>query len=414
MNKKIAITAYDVDPYKGSESTTGWNFPYHIAKLSQFEITVFTRENNQKNIDKYIQEHPELKLSNLHFEYFDLPKKYRFWKKGARGATLYYYLWQFFIVNKINKVNQYDLYHALNFHADSLPSFLWRMQGPFIWGPISHHESINDKFLIKYPKIEKYKDKIKAIVKRCLWKADPFLKICSTKAHIIFSGHSMVVKRLKIDGSKVRILNQVASSELDIKAKSPAGGNSFRFVTIGRTVPLKGFDLAIDAFIAAEKKMLNLKGPINIELLIIGDGKYTEQLKKLSKASQNISFTGWIEHSKVYELLQSSDVFIFPSHEGAGMVVAEAASMGLPIITLDNYGPGELIDSDCGIKVNCEQSRELIVNSLGAAIISMANDQDAYLNYSSAIKKHYNLKMTWDAKATEVIKAYKELLCEES
>ena len=410
MNKKVAITAYDVDPYKGSESTTGWNFPYHIAKLSGFDVTVFTRENNQENIDKYIQNHPELKLENLHFEYFDLPKKYLFWKKGARGATLYYYLWQFFVINKIKRTNRYDLYHALNFHADSFPSFLWRIKGPFVWGPISHHEPIDNKFFADYPNIEKYKDKIRAMVKYCLWKADPFLKICCDRADIIFAGHSMVAKRLNLAKSKVRILNQVASLELLINAPKSTVRNTFKFVTIGRTVPLKGFDLAIEAFIAAEKKLLNAQEPINIELLIIGDGKYTEQLKKLSQSSDNISFTGWLEHSKVYELIQSSNVFLFPSHEGAGMVIAEAASMGLPIITFDNYGAGELIGNDCGIKVNCEQSRELIVNSLSSAILTMANDNEAYLNYSNAIKKHYRTKMTWDAKAIEIIKTYQELL----
>lgn len=410
MNKKVAITAYDVNPYKGSESATGWNFPYHIAKLSDFDITVFTRENNQEHIEKYLQQFPELELKNLHFEYFDLPKKYRFWKKGARGSTLYYYLWQFFVTNKIKQTDTYNLYHALNFHTDSFPSFLWRINGPFVWGPISHHESINEKFFVNYPNVEKYKDKIRTVIKKVLWKTDPFLRKCGDRADIIFAGHSMVAKRLNLTGSKVRILNQVASPELCINTHKPVNGNTFRFVTIGRTVPLKGFDLAIDAFISAEKKLLTVKSSIKIELLIIGDGKYTNQLRHISQSSDSVSFTGWLDHSKVYELLQSSNVFLFPSHEGAGMVVAEAASMGLPIITLDNYGPGELIDNDCGIKVNCEKSRELIVSSLSSAILTMVNDTEAYLNYSTAIKKYYHSKMTWDAKAIEIIKAYKELL----
>ena len=47
-------------------------------------------------------------------------------------------------------------------------------------------------------------------------------------------------------------------------------------------------------------------------------------------------------------IFQNGVAFLFPSHEGAGMVVTEALSFGLPVICLDNAGPGELIDSSSG------------------------------------------------------------------
>ena len=45
-------------------------------------------------------------------------------------------------------------------------------------------------------------------------------------------------------------------------------------------------------------------------------------------------------------------LFSFPSHEGAGMVVAEAMSFGLPVVCLNNEGPGEFITTNCGFAVH--------------------------------------------------------------
>ena len=75
--KKILITAYDVDPYKGSESGFGWNM---ISQASRYNhIIAITRKNNRSRIEEYIKQN-NICTDNLVFYYFDLPYYLRFWK----------------------------------------------------------------------------------------------------------------------------------------------------------------------------------------------------------------------------------------------------------------------------------------------------------------------------------------------
>lgn len=139
--KKILATAYAVNPYKGSEDGTGWNFSVQIARFN--EVTVITRKNNRAPIEKFISENPRDVYKNLSFEYFDLPLWMRFWKKGNKGALIYVYLWQLFVpVFILRKRLKADIVHNLNFHSDWMPSFLWMLGKPFVWGPVGHHDPI--------------------------------------------------------------------------------------------------------------------------------------------------------------------------------------------------------------------------------------------------------------------------------
>lgn len=412
MTKNILITAYDVNPYKGSESATGWNFPINIAKFCDYNITVITRENNKPAIEQYFKDNPEELRKNLRFEYFDLPYRYRFWKRGARGAVLYYYLWQYFVINKVKSLGKFDIYHALNFHTDSFPSFLWKLSGSFVWGPISHHEPIPSKFLGYYPRKESLKEYIRAVIKNTLWKFDPFLKVCAQASQITFVGHSKVASRLSLGQGKQIRLNQVASefnvlSDCDLERK---GNEKFQFVTIGRCVPLKGFDLLIDAFNIVEQKVCNISECPDCELVIIGDGPYLDAYKKQAESCHGIQFTGWVSHNEVYHYLAKSDAFVFPSHEGAGMVVAEAASFGLPIICLDNYGPGELLPIDYSLKVNCNGTRNEIVNKLAEKMLILLCEHNERELLAKEIEMHFLRTMTWQAKAKQVINAYESIL----
>jgi hypothetical protein len=90
----ILATVYDINPYKGSESGTGWNLVNQISKYNK--VIAITRKNNKENIEKYIKEN-NIPRENLEFRYYDLPYWMRFWKKGSRGSSLYFYLWQMFM-----------------------------------------------------------------------------------------------------------------------------------------------------------------------------------------------------------------------------------------------------------------------------------------------------------------------------
>lgn len=87
-------------------------------------------------------------------------------------------------------------------------------------------------------------------------------------------------------------------------------------------------------------------------------------------------------------LYSEASLFFFPSHEGAGMVVPEALSCGLPVLCFDNAGPGEFITDSCGIKVpytNYEDS----ISEFGKAINKVFESPSLLKHLSAGARIHF-------------------------
>ena len=138
----------------------------------------------------------------------------------------------------------------------------------------------------------------------------------------------------------------------------PEPGKRFRFVTVGRLVPYKGFDLILQAM--AQSTDLRR----DAELIVIGDGPSRAALEAQALElglSSIVTFTGWVEHAKLQEHLRGAQVFVFPSlREFGGGVVVEAMACGLPPIVVNYGGPGEIVSDDCGIRLPMAPRKELV------------------------------------------------------
>ena len=96
------------------------------------------------------------------------------------------------------------------------------------------------------------------------------------------------------------------------------------YLFVGRFVPYKKADLAIEAF-----------NKLGIELRLIGTGPQEKKLRAMAK--ENIKFLGRASDKVLYENLKSAKALIFPSEEDFGIVPVEAFACGTPVIA---YGVG--------------------------------------------------------------------------
>lgn len=119
---------------------------------------------------------------------------------------------------------------------------------------------------------------------------------------------------------------------------------------VGRLVyEQKGLGLLIDIL-----KTLN-KMNSNYKLQIVGKGpdekRFFDELVK-ENLSENIEFIG--ETKDVESFYKHAKILVLPSkYEGFGLVVAEALSFGLPVISFATEGPSEiLVDGECGYLID--------------------------------------------------------------
>ena len=135
----VLLSAYACTPGAGSESGKGWNVALAVAE--HHDVWVLTRSSNRAAIEAALAAAP---VANLRFAYFDLPRWSRWWKRGGRGISTYYYLWQLgsrAAARRLHGEVGFDLAHHVTFARYWAPSGVASLGVPFVWGPVGGGES---------------------------------------------------------------------------------------------------------------------------------------------------------------------------------------------------------------------------------------------------------------------------------
>jgi glycosyltransferase involved in cell wall biosynthesis len=406
--KTILATTYAVNPNKGSEDGTGWNFILQIARFNK--VIAITRENNQAAIEAFQKAHPDVRYENIEFRYFDLPYWMRFWKKGGRGAMLYYWMWQRAIPSFVRKANiNFDIAHNVNFHNDWTPSFLWKLNKPFVWGPIGHHEAIPNEFVAFYGVKQQLRERVKLAIKKYFWKYNTALKKAVKNSSFVYAMNDTVHEAINLQNVAGFTRPSIASFDYGYEAsRKPTDG--LKLITAGRFVALKGFDLAIESFAAFVNKLEKPQRQ-KCSLTIVGKGPEEHRLVALINKlgmEQHIKLIKWMERNELMNEFKSSDAFLFPSHEGAGMVVAEALSFGLPVICLEKTGPAGYINESCGYVVS-KESRKKAIDGLSQAITNLYITPDQVAMMRRSARRQFMDIFHWDRRGEWLQEIYSQV-----
>ena len=157
---------------------------------------------------------------------------------------------------------------------------------------------------------------------------------------------SALAKQLRFSSmKKLEVIYNVAplpnttvagTTNTELKAVSPA-----RLAIVGRLVPVKRVDRAINAFAAFRQS----NPDVAAELLVIGDGPLRLNLERMAATlpkSVNIEFLGQREDAR--DLLSQADVLMIASDsEGIPTVLLEAISYGVPVLSTDVGGISEVL-----------------------------------------------------------------------
>lgn len=152
----------------------------------------------------------------------------------------------------------------------------------------------------------------------------------------------------------------------------------YRFVSVGRFVRQKGFDIAI-----AAAKILEDKG-VNFKWYIIGDGELYDALtKQVSDAGleKSVIFLG--KRDNPYPYIKNADIFIQPSRfEGKSVILNEAKMLHAAIIATDYKTVFDQLENGIsGLIVKKEDAEDL-----ANGIINLLNNTELYNKLTSNLK----------------------------
>ena len=161
----------------------------------------------------------------------------------------------------------------------------------------------------------------------------------------------------------------------------PRASTPFTFYAQAHLTRRKGFDILIRAFAA------RFRGDATVRLIIGGDGDFRGELEAIAESTgvqSQVSFLGAIPRDVVRNTMWAANCLVLPSHaENFGVVLIEALSTGLPVISTRCGGPEDIITDDVGVLLQPGDQR-----GLAEAMSRMRNrppfDADAVRAYAVA------------------------------
>jgi colanic acid/amylovoran biosynthesis glycosyltransferase len=128
-----------------------------------------------------------------------------------------------------------------------------------------------------------------------------------------------------------------------------SGGTTPRLLAVGRLVPIKGFDVLIEAC-----RFLRADG-VDFSCEIVGSGPLDEALKRQivdSGLGEVVQMSGFAPQEEVSRKLGATSLFVLPCQEtkngdrdGIPVVLMEAMAMGVPVVSTTVSGVPELVEN---------------------------------------------------------------------
>lgn len=138
-----------------------------------------------------------------------------------------------------------------------------------------------------------------------------------------------------------------------------------RFLYAGRLSKVKNVGPSIEAAKTWQREC---------ELRILGDGEEREYLKGIAGSSGRIVFAGAVTPQQVQKIMRESDILVMNStFEGIPMIILEAISLGVPVITTDVGGIKEVLTYG-----QDSEMTDGTVNQIQKAMEKICADYDRY------------------------------------
>lgn len=145
--------------------------------------------------------------------------------------------------------------------------------------------------------------------------------------------------------------------------KKKTENHAIQILFVSRLIERKGLQFVIP-MLKNIQEQVSVECKKNIELVIVGDGPYRQQLEELvreKECDKLVRFEGQKNKEEVKEYYKAADIFLLPSvWEGMPNVVLEAMSSGLPVIMTPCEGSRELITDNGFITDYADMEKKII------------------------------------------------------
>lgn len=415
--RRVLLIAEAANPEWVSVPLIGWSLSRALAKVAEVHLVTHVRNREAILRTGLSEGHDFTAIDNEHVAapLYKLSK----WLRGGGGrawttstafSSLAYYTFELAVWHHFKAkfaTREFDLVHRITPLSPTSQSIiakrLAKLNIPFIIGPLNGGVPWPKDFSDRQHSEGEWLSYI-----RGLYKLMPGYRSTRRYSAAILVGSKFTYSEMPgwaLDKCVYIPENGIDLERFNVPRKRTASV-PLRAAFVGRLVPYKGADMLLEA--AAE--FLRRR---QLELHIVGDGPQRAQLEllvdRLDIRSQ-VRFHGWVPHVDVQGILRECDFMALPSvREFGGGVVVEAMALGVAPIVADYAGPSELVDENTGVRVPFRDKKSLI-EGMRLAIGGVLTRRDRLDGLGIAGRQKVRKKLTWDAKANQIVAVYDAVL----
>lgn len=398
---RILLSAYACRPNAGSEPGVGWNWATHLAAHG-IDVNVLVAKRNQEAIEAGLRAAP---IANLHFTFVAVPYE---WAKKSEAA--HYFAWQFAALSAARELSrrfEFQLAHHVTYASLHVPSQLWRLGIPVVFGPIGGGQTAPANML-PYFGTDKFRERLRTSLTKSLT-FSPIHRQWLKRMTLILAANSDTLNLLGALGCKNTRLMCDTAIPSDYFADAPriSGERSgpLKLLWVGRMLTRKALPLALDALREVRQ---------DVTLTIAGDGIHSQIVHRMIRDRNLQRRVFWQGSRLTFEELRTAyaehDAMLFTSlRDSFGSQLLEAMAMGLPLITLDLHGARDFVPDGASLKVRVSNPAET-VRDLAVAISEYASFSAEKRNQMSEHAWCFAKTLTWSKRAALVERLYNEVL----
>jgi glycosyltransferase involved in cell wall biosynthesis len=331
---KILLSALACEPGKGSELEVGFRTVIAVAK--HHEVWVLTNAATTDVVRSALGEFywaARVHLVGIHFEVDD--ELYP--RLTPPGFHFYYDRWQRRAAAKaveLDRQIQFDLVHHITLAACWTRAGAAVLNKPLVWGPVGGGVNPPLSLLSELGWRGIYEEVGRFVTRRALGVFGP-ARIAARKAAFTFVQNEETARVLSSTGP-VRVLSNATCVHL--QPVQLVGPRCKDIIFASRLLPWKGGKLALRAFRYVTDPAAMLR--------IFGEGPDRHRLARAARRwglADRVKFEGKVPRAALMQTIAHGGVCLHPAlHDEAGLAVAEALSLGTPVVCLTRGGPPAL------------------------------------------------------------------------
>ena len=402
---KVLVGAYPCSPSRGSEYGVGWGWAEAISKYH--DLWVLTGEEFREEIEAELSRRPELR-SRMRFHY--VPRvRYLRAEKIWPPAYLYTYKhqWQkaaYEAGKRLHEEVGFDIVHQLTYVGFRFPGALWKLDAPFVWGPIGGLEQTpwalipalglrGALYFLARNVWNEWDRRFSRTPRLAFEKADGGIIAATT-------GIQREIRRFY--GRESTVISEIGLPP--VTRETPARrlpSEPLHLLWCGRHIPGKALPFLFSA--------LQLLPPeIEWKLTIVGDGPTSVHWRRLAQGkglSGRCEWLGQVSRETVLRRMRTAHALVVTSvYDLTSSVVVEALANGLPVVCPDHCGFKDAITPECGIKAPARSKREL-VRGLADAVQSLFEEGLRWELAKGALVR--SAVYGWEAKGRAIDEIYR-------